>query len=69
MRAGTVELVDGLIAAEQECFAAWCALLDRRGPVDPEAIASQQPVREAAWRLRSWCADPHLRKLAEVERL
>jgi hypothetical protein len=54
LRRRTVELVDGLIAAEESCFGAWCDLLDSRGRVAPEAvIASQRLVSDAAARLRA----------------
>ena len=70
LRARTVELVDAFLAVERDCFGAWCVLLDRRGALDPDAVvASQRAVHEAAQRLRSWCADPDLRTVAELERV
>jgi hypothetical protein len=56
--------------SERVTIGAWCELLDRRGTLDPDAVvASQEPVHEAGERLRSWCANPHLRKVAELERV
>jgi hypothetical protein len=70
LRARTVELVDAFLAVERECFGAWCVLFDRRGALDPDAVvASQDRVHAAAERLRSWCADPDLRTVAELERV
>ncbi|MGO9973437.1 MAG: hypothetical protein ACLP01_11645 [Solirubrobacteraceae bacterium] len=68
LRARTVELVDAFLAVERECFGAWCVLFDRRGTLDPDAVvASQDRVHAAAERLRSWCANPDLRKVAELD--
>ncbi len=70
LRPRTVELVDAFLAVERDCFGAWCVLFDRRGTLDPDAVvASQEAVHAAAERLRSWCADPDLRTVAELERV
>ncbi|MGO9754669.1 MAG: DUF5131 family protein [Solirubrobacteraceae bacterium] len=70
LRPRTVELVDAFLAVERDCFGALCVLFDRRGTLDPDAVvASQEAVHAAAERLRSWCADPDLRTVAELERV